>query len=119
MKFLCKRQPEYMLRVFGRLKSDAYKGGSHNTLISMFLQGGVVGLVLGLPLYFYAFYILFFVSTKSENLLYVAVAFVFFAIVLNSLTEVMLFSKRGMLLLSLLAYCGNVEESIKSSGCVP
>ncbi len=119
-KCLCKRYPSVVKGAIDReeLFSFICRGGAHNTPLELLFEGGIVGAIFGVLLYFYAFYFFLkgFVFDKSINLETICFLLLL-ALLVHGVGEVILYSKRGVLLFSILALCGNAEVKKALEGC--
>ena len=109
---LCKKYPDVVKSALDRkgLFSFICRGGAHNTPLELLFEGGIVGVIFCVLLYAYAFYLFFkgFILRGGGGLEIICFLLLL-ALLVHGLGEVILYSKRGVLLFSILALCGNAE----------
>ena len=102
------------------MTKNFYEGKCHNSTLELAIQAGIVGLIYGIMLQLYPIWLLLLSLKKlkgrsiSEIIITITPTIAMLALSINMLTEVILFSKRGLLLYSCLAFCANSEELLKS-----
>ena len=115
VKYLCKsnKHKELIKKTFKGLTNDFCHGRSHNTLIELIFQGGVLGLLFGIVLYIYLLLIIAKGFKKKADLTTLAPAILLLALLINGLAEIAFISKRGLILFTLLALCRRSEEKLE------
>ncbi len=113
---ICKKNPRIIRSKLpagrGELVPFMCRGGAHNLLVELFFEGGALGLAFGVLLYLYAAVFLVRAFKGGAGTYHLLPFLLLFSLLTHGLLEVILYSKRGVLLFSLLAICGNAEKSL-------
>ena len=121
------KDPQMLPRIrkyLGWMTKNFYEGRCHNALLELSVQAGIWGLIIAVLIHIYPLLLLVFLikelkkgdikSNFTEVILLTTPIIAMLALSINMLTEILLFSKKGLLLFSCMAFSANVEELLKS-----